>query len=82
MLSTFRWSALMATSSAPLRTLDVLLWDVTTAADRTGLTPRYIRRLIAERRIPTVKLGRLVRIRPDDLRAYIDANVRPATRSA
>ena len=74
----------MATSSAPLRTAfgDVLLWDVDAAAEHTGLTPRYIRRLIAERRIPTVKLGRLVRIRPDDLRAFFDADGRPATRSA
>ncbi|MFE5408768.1 excisionase family DNA-binding protein [Microbacterium sp. NPDC056569] len=57
---------------------DVLLWDVDTAARETGLTSRYMRRLVDERRIPTVKLGRLVRVRPADVRAYIEANTRPA----
>ncbi|WP_404433136.1 helix-turn-helix domain-containing protein [Microbacterium lacus] len=74
----------MATSSASLPTVfgDVLLWDVPAAAAHTGLTERYIRRLIAERRIPTVKLGRLVRIRPDDLAALIEQNTRPARGAA
>lgn len=57
---------------------DVQLWDVETAARETGLTSRYIRRLVAERRIPIVKLGRLVRLRPTDVAALIEASTRPA----
>lgn len=59
-----------------------LLWDVDTAASATGLSARYVRRLVAERRIPTVKIGRLVRVRPSDLRSYIDAQTRPAIAEA
>lgn len=67
----------MPISAAPTPA-DVLLWDVDTAARETGLTTRYVRRLIAERRIPTVKIGRLVRIRPVDLAAFIADSTRPA----
>lgn len=35
---------------------DVLL-DVPSVAERLGCTPRYVRRLVMERRIPFVKLG-------------------------
>ncbi|MGX1694418.1 helix-turn-helix domain-containing protein [Microbacterium keratanolyticum] len=55
-----------------------LLWDVTDASAATGLSVRYLRRMIAEKRIPVVRIGRLVRIKPSDLRAFIDANTRPA----
>lgn len=55
-----------------------LLWDVNDAAAATGISVRYLRRLIAERRIPVVRIGRLVRIRPDDLRRLIEDNTRPA----
>lgn len=55
-----------------------LLWDVVDAASATGLSVRYVRRLIAERRLPVVRIGRLVRIRPDDMRTFISENTRPA----
>jgi hypothetical protein len=37
-----------------------------------------VRRLVAERRIPYVKVGRYVRFRPEDVEAWRDGNVHPA----
>jgi excisionase family DNA binding protein len=50
--------------------LDTLL-TVEQAAERLGTSPRFVRRLIAERRIAYVKLGRHVRIAAADLEAFI-----------
>jgi len=36
--------------------------SVTQLADELGVSVRYVRRIIAERRIPYVKVGHLVRI--------------------
>jgi excisionase family DNA binding protein len=49
------------------------LIDIARAAERLGVTVRYVRRLVAERRIPYVKLGHLVRFDPIELEAWIDA---------
>jgi excisionase family DNA binding protein len=57
---------------------DVQLWDVAAAARATGLSPRTVRRIFSERRVPVVKIGQLVRVRPADLESYIAANTRPA----
>lgn len=43
------------------------------AAERLGTTVRFVRRLIAERRIAFFKVGRHVRISPTDLAAYLAA---------
>ena len=43
------------------------------AAERLGTSVRFIRRLIAERRIAFVRVGRHVRIDPADLEAFIAA---------
>jgi excisionase family DNA binding protein len=43
------------------------------AAERLGTSERFVRRLIAERRISYVKLGRHVRIAAEDLEAFIVA---------
>lgn len=40
------------------------LLDVDSLADRLGVTSRHIRRLVTERRIPFVKVGRFVRFDP------------------
>lgn len=63
---------------SPTSLPDVLLWDIPTAAEATGLNARTVRAILAERRVPVVKIGRLVRVRPDDLRAYIAASTLPA----
>jgi excisionase family DNA binding protein len=52
--------------------LDTLL-TVDQAAERLGTSARFVRRLIAERRIANVKLGRHVRIAAEDLEAFIVA---------
>ena len=75
----------MATTAA-----DRLL-TVEAAADRLSTSVRFIRRLIAERRIEFVKVGRHVRISEAALAAFIDAgrvepmsaaDVRPKLRGA
>jgi len=43
------------------------------AADRLGTSVRFIRRLVAQRRIPYLKVGRHLRISSDDLDAFIAA---------
>ena len=47
------------------------LLSVEQAAERLGTTVRFVRRLVFERRIAYVKLGRHVRITARDLDAFI-----------
>ncbi|WP_298321677.1 helix-turn-helix domain-containing protein [Haloactinopolyspora sp.] len=55
---------------------------VAQAAAAMGMSPRYVRRLIAERRIAFHRLGRSVRIARADVRAFIDdGRVEPMTAS-
>ena len=49
------------------------LYTVEQAAERLNTTPRFIRRLIAERRIAFTRLGRHVRIPADVLDEFVDA---------
>jgi excisionase family DNA binding protein len=49
------------------------LVTVDQAAEYLATKPRFIRRLIAEKRIPYVKLGAHVRLDTDDLEAFVDA---------
>jgi excisionase family DNA binding protein len=49
------------------------LVDITRAAERLGVSVRYMWRLVAERRIPYVKFGHLLRFDPVELEAWIDA---------
>jgi excisionase family DNA binding protein len=48
------------------------LLTVDAAADRLSTSPRFIRRLIAERRIEFVRVGRHVRISEAALAEFID----------
>jgi excisionase family DNA binding protein len=64
--------------------LDRLL-TVEQAADRLGTSMRFVRRLVAERRIAYVKVGRHVRLDPTDVEAFIAASrveVRPSSVTA
>jgi excisionase family DNA binding protein len=57
-----------------------VLLTVEAAAERLSTSPRFIRRLIAERRIEFVKVGRHVRISEVALTDFIDAGrVEPMT---
>jgi excisionase family DNA binding protein len=49
------------------------LYTAEQAAERMNITPRYVRRLIAERRIAFVRLGRHVRISEADIEAFLTA---------
>ncbi len=58
------------------------LLTVDATAERLSTSVRFVRRLIAERRIEFVKVGRHVRIRESALAAFIDAGcVGPLTAS-
>jgi excisionase family DNA binding protein len=64
--------------------LDALL-SVEQAAERLGTSVRFVRRLVAERRIAYVKVGRHVRLDPTDVEAFIAASrveVRPPSVAA
>ena len=52
--------------------MDTLL-SVDQAAERLGTSVRFVRRLVFERRIAYVKLGRHVRIAARDLEVFIRA---------
>ena len=55
------------------------LVDISWAARRLGVTERHVRRLVAERRIPFIKWGHLLRFDPDEIEAWIDGGRRPAS---
>jgi excisionase family DNA binding protein len=42
-------------------------------AERLGTTVRHVRRLVADRRVPYIKVGRLVRFDPNAIKAWLDA---------
>ena len=58
-----------------------MLLTVDQAAERLGTSPRFIRRLRTERRIPVIKLGKHIRIDSTDLDAYITASRQDAERA-
>ena len=52
--------------------------NIEQVAERLGVSVRHIRRLIAERRIPYVKWGHLLRFDPDELDRWIEECAVPA----
>lgn len=54
------------------------LLSVPQFADALGVTPACIRRWILERKIATVKLGRLIRVPASEVERLIDRGLRPA----
>jgi excisionase family DNA binding protein len=57
-------------SVAPI--VDRRLLDIAAVAEQLGTSVRHIRRLVQERRIPVVRVGRLVRFDPVDIDAWLD----------
>jgi excisionase family DNA binding protein len=47
------------------------LITVLQAASRCAVTPRMIRKLIAKTELPVVRIGRCVRVRLEDLEAFL-----------
>jgi excisionase family DNA binding protein len=53
------------------------LLDIPSLAQHLGVTERHIRRLVFEKRIPYVKVGRLVRFDPTEIAGWIDGSRMP-----
>lgn len=58
---------------ADRRSLPMLL-DLDGIAEHLGVTPRHVRRLVAERRIPFVKWSHLLRFDPVEIAAWLDGH--------
>jgi excisionase family DNA binding protein len=54
------------------KTIPDQLLTVDQLAERLGTSIRHIRRLVAERRVPYVKVGRLVRFDPTEIAVWLD----------
>lgn len=48
------------------------LMDIEGVAEELSTSVRHIRRLVHERRIPVVRVGRLIRFDPVDIAAWLD----------
>ena len=48
------------------------LMDLAAVAERLGVNQRHVRRLVAERRIPFVKWGHLLRFDPAEIEEWLD----------
>lgn len=47
------------------------LMDIAALAERLGVTERFVRRLVDERRIPFLKIGKFIRFDPADVTQWI-----------
>ncbi|MBS1673512.1 MAG: excisionase family DNA-binding protein [Actinobacteria bacterium] len=56
------------------------LLDVAGAAEYLTTSEHFVRRLVRERRVAVIRLGRHVRLSPDDLDAYVTAGRSAAIR--
>ncbi len=48
------------------------LLDIDAVAEQLNTSVRHLRRLVQERRIPVVRVGRLIRFDPDDLEVWLN----------
>lgn len=53
--------------------LDDGLWDATQLADHLGVSPRFVRRLVEERRVPFLKIGKFIRFDQREVAAWLRA---------
>jgi excisionase family DNA binding protein len=67
------------TGSGPITALPELL-DPPALAARLSISERHVRRLVAERRIPFVKVGRFVRFDPGAVAAWLERGMVEAKR--
>jgi excisionase family DNA binding protein len=60
---------------------DSIRWLGTTeAAERLGIVPRTLYRMIDEGEIPAYKMGRVIRVKESDLEAFLESTkVQPGT---
>jgi excisionase family DNA binding protein len=67
--------------SAPTASLAPLI-DIHCVAEILAVTPRHIQRLVAERRIPYLRVGRFIRFDRAELSVWLDQQRIVAQRSA
>ena len=48
------------------------LLDIDSVAEALAVTPRHVQRLVSERRIPYLKVGRFVRFDPSELNLWLE----------
>ena len=53
------------------------LLSISDVALRLNVQVRHVRRLVAERRIPYIKWGHLIRFDADEIERWVDASRRP-----
>src|SRR3954467_13957425 len=53
------------------------LLDMSEVAARLSTTERHVRRLVSERRIPFVRVGRFIRFDPADVAAWLEERTEP-----
>jgi excisionase family DNA binding protein len=70
-------SCLPALWVAPLTGKPVSRLTIDQLAERLGVTERYVRRLVAERRVPYRKLGKLIRFADHEIAEWLDTTRRP-----
>jgi len=63
----------MATRSFDTTRTHPALIDLPAVGGRLGVNERHVRRLVAERRIPFLKWGHLLRFDPDEIDAWLEA---------
>ena len=56
-----------------MTTTESELLDIAAAADRLSVTPRFIRRLVHERRLAYIKVGKYIRFESADVDAWLQA---------
>jgi len=59
-------------SGDPLAGRRGYLLDIDGLAERLGVTDRFVRRLVAERRIPFLKIGKYVRFDPVEIDRWVE----------
>jgi len=50
-------------------------------AERLGVTRRHVRRLVDERRVPFLRVGRFIRFNPIEIAEWLDSNRVPNLRT-
>jgi excisionase family DNA binding protein len=61
----------------PATNLESELVDIGRVAKRLGVTVRHVRRLVAERRIPFIKWGHLLRFDLGEIEVWLDSARKP-----
>lgn len=62
----------VSTELLPASEVPQPLWTIVQVAERLGVTVRHVRRLVADKRIPFIRWGHLIRFDPVEIEAWID----------